>query len=291
MFRTFRSALLALALLAAGVAEPPLPTGQAVALPQGNPVSQPACALLKACGITLQGSACSIEQSRPLSGVNYDAQRCAEPLDLLAHGIPPQEGIGPLVYRFLGGRYRVVYDITGEAPISEARFNYLAQDLPLAARLATHFSKTKYVIQYRDATLRRFHAERAQKLTGDAEMLFHDIGQRRRTYYGWGNSKFGPWKLHGSAYVDVRIRPNPKNPKTIVYDVRIRTAPENAVVNAIMRLGLFKGLVVGQIEDTMKDLVAAAKALQGQGVEGTLKDPGFRPEDHEKIRALAALPD
>ena len=62
------------------------------------------------------------------------------------------------------------------------------------------------------------------------------------------------------------------------------------MVNAIMRLGLFKGLVVGQIEETMKDLVGAAAALSSQGVEGLLKDPSFSNEEREKIRALAALP-
>ena len=233
---------------------------------------------------------CTAEQSRPIEGVVYDAQRCAEPRDLLAHGVRPDAGMGPLVYAFLGGRYRVVYDITGEAPISQAKFDALAEDLPLAARLASRFSKTAYSIRYLDASAKRFHASRADKLTGEAELLFLDSSERRRTYYGWGNSKFGPWKLRGSAYVDVRIRPGVRDRKGIAYDVRIRTAPVNAMVNAIMRLGLFKGYVVGQIEDTMKDLVGAAAALSAQGVEGVLKDPAFSPEERDKVRALAALP-
>lgn len=197
--------------------------------------------------------------------------------------------MGVFVYPFLGGRYRVVYDITGEATISEARFDYLAEELPLASHLATRFSKTKYVIRYADATLTRFHAERADKLTGDAELLFSEAAGKRRTYYGWGTSKFGPWKLSGSAYVDIRIKPSAKNPKGITYDVRIRTAPVNAMVNAIMRLGLFKGYVVGQIEDTMKDLIGAAAALSPENLEKTLSDPTFTAEERAKIRVLATL--
>lgn len=251
---------------------------------------KPACALVKACVLSVDVPSCTPEQSRPIDGVVYDAQRCSEPRDLLAHGVTPDAGMGALVYPFLGGRYRVVYDIMGEAPISAAKFDALALDLPLAAKLATRFSKTRYSIQYADATSRRFHAARADKLTGEAEMLFLDATERRRTYYGWGNSKFGPWKLRGSAYVDIRIRPGFKNPKGIAYDVRIRTAPVNAMVNAIMRLGLFRGHAVGQIEDTMKDLVGAAAALSTQGAEGVLKDPSFSPEEREKVRALAALP-
>jgi len=251
---------------------------------------RPACALIKACVLAIEVPSCSPEQSRPIDGVVYDAQRCSEPRDLLAHGVTPETGMGPFVYPFLGGRYRVVYDITGEAPISQAKFDTLAEDLPLAAKLATRFSKTKYSIAYVDASTKRFHAARAEKLTGDAELLFVDAAERRRTYYGWGSSKFGPWKLKGSAYVDIRVRPGFKDPKGIAYDVRIRTAPVNAMVNAIMSLGLFRGYVVGQIEDTMKDLVGAAAALSAQGVEGVLKDPSFSPEERERVRALAALP-
>jgi len=251
---------------------------------------KPVCALVKACALAVEVPSCTAEQSRPIDGVVYDAQRCSEPRDLLAHGVTPDLGMGPFVYPFLGGRYRIVYDITGEAPISEAKFDTLAEDLPLAAKLATRFSKTKYSIQYVDAAAKRFHATRADKLTGDAELLFLDAAPRRRTYYGWGSSKFGPWKLSGSAYVDVRVRPGFKDSKGIAYDVRIRTAPVNAMVNAIMSLGLFKGYVVGQIEGTMKDLVGAAAALSAQGVESVLKDPSFSPEEREKIRALAALP-
>ena len=198
--------------------------------------------------------------------------------------------MGAFVYPFLGGRYRVVYDITGEAPISEAKFDRLAEDLPLAAKLATRFSKTKYRIEYVDAAAKRFHASRAEQLTGDAELLFLDAEPRRRTYYGWGSSKFGPWKLRGSAYVDIRIRPGTRDPKGIAYDVRIRTAPVNAMVNAIMRLGMFKGYVIGQIEGTMKDLVGAAAVLSTQGADAVLNDPAFTPEEREKIRALALIP-
>ena len=252
---------------------------------------KPGCALVKACALDVVVAACTAEQSRPVRGVVYDAQRCAEPRDLLTHGVDPADGIGPFVYSFLGGRYRVVYNVAGEAPISEARFDYLAQDLALAARLATRFSKTRYVLRYEDATAKRFHASRTDALIGDAELLFFDVQEKRRTYYGWGHSKFGPWKLRGSAYVDIRIRPSTKNPRGIVYDIRIRTAPANAMVNAIMRLGLFKGYVVGQIEDTMKDLLAAAAALSAENLEAILKDPSFSPEDHEKIRVLSALQD
>ena len=251
---------------------------------------KPGCALIKACVPAAEVASCTPEQSRPIDGVVYDAQRCAEPRDLLAHGVTPDAGMGPFVYPFLGGRYRVVYDIKGEAPISQEKFDTLALDLPLAAKLASRFSKTKYSIEYVDPMAKRFHAARADKLTGDAELLFLDAAERRRTYYGWGSSKFGPWKLRGSAYVDIRTRPGTKDPKGIAYDVRIRTAPVNAMVNAIMRLGLFQGYVVGQIEDTMKDLVGAASALSTQGVEGVLKDPSFSPEEREKVRALAALP-
>lgn len=252
--------------------------------------SKPACALIKACGLVAPALGCTEEQSKPVSGVTYDAARCAEPRDLLAHGIGPDQGLGAAVFPFLGDRYRVVYDVSGEAPISAAKFDYLAADLPLAAKLATRFSKTKYVLEYIDPKSLRFRAARADRLTGEAEILFHDAPANWRTYYGWGSSKLGPWRLHGSAYVDIRIRPVSKTPAAIAYEVRVRTRPVNAMVNAIMGLGLFRGYVIGQIRDTMKDLVGASAALSTQGVEAILKDPGFTLEEREKVRVLAALP-
>ena len=231
---------------------------------------------------------CTAEASRPLNGVDYDAKRCAEPKDLLAHGVTPEKGMGVLVYPFLGGRYRVEYEITGEAPISEAKVEYLARHLPLAAKLASRFSKTKYSIAYVDAGARRFHATRADKLRGDAELLFFD--ESRRAYFGWGSSKFGPWELRGSAYVDVRFRKGLKNPAGVAYEVRIRTAPTNAMINAIMHLGLFKGQVTGQIEATMRDLTGAAAAVSTQGADALLKDPAFSPEEREQVMALLAIP-
>ena len=220
----------------------------------------------------------------------YDATRCAEPRDLVTHGVTPTAGIGSYVYDFLGRRYRVVFDVKGEASISLARFDYLAQELPLAAKLATKLSRTRYVMSYLDREKRRFHAERDDKLTGDAEMLFADGALNQRAYYGWGASKFGPWKLRGSAYVDVRVRKSAVNPRGITYDLRIRTAPVNAVVNAIMKMGIFKGHVVGQIEDTMRDLIAAAAQLTPSNLETILADPDFTSEERDKIRALAAIP-
>jgi hypothetical protein len=248
----------------------------------------PACALVKACALDVVISNCTADQSRPVRGVEYDALRCAEPRDLLAHGVAPSSGVGAFAYAFLGRRYRVVYDIEGEAPISEARFDYLAENLPLAAHLASDFSKTKYTVQYLDPLSRRFHASRADKLTGDAELLFLDVPEKRRVYYGWGSSKVGPWRLRGSAYVEVRVRPTQKG---IAYEVRIRTAPVNAMVNVIMRLGLFKDHVIGEIQGTMKDLIGAAAALSPEGLEMVLANPGFTPEERVKVRALVALPE
>lgn len=269
----------------------------AVAVAEERP--RPGCALLKACGLEAAGAtSCSAVQSRPVGGVTYDAQRCAEPRDLIAHGVDPLAASDFAVFTFLGGRYRIAYEVRGEAPISVARFDFLANDLPLAAKLATRFSKTPYVLRYveGDQTASpRFYAARGDKLSGEARKLFSDFSNPRigdrRVYFGSGVSKFGPWKLRGSAYVEIRVKPHPARPGAIAYEVGIRTAPVNAMVNAIMKLGIFKGMVIGQIEDTMKDLIGAAGALSTQGVDVVLKDPSLSPEERAKVRALAALPE
>jgi len=55
-----------------------------------------------------------------------------------------------------------------------------------------------------------------------------------------------------------------------------------SMVNAIMRLGLFKGYVIGQIEETMRDLVGAAAALSSEGLDKVLSDPGFSEEERAR---------
>ncbi len=47
--------------------------------------------------------------------------------------------------------------------------------------------------------------------------------------------------------------------------------------------------MIGQIEDTMKEVVAVS--LSAQGVDAVLNDPSFTPEERVKVQALVALPD
>ena len=63
------------------------------------------------------------------------------------------------------------------------------------------------------------------------------------------------------------------------------------MINVIMRLGLFKGHVIGQIENTMRDLVGAAASLSPQNLDRILTDPGFTPEERDQVRAFATLQD
>lgn len=243
---------------------------------------------------------CTDAKSQPLAGVVYDAERCAEPRDLVAQGLKPSSEMGSYVYAFLGKRHRLTYDIKGEAAISSERFEFLATHLPLAAKLATTLGKTEYRIAYLQGDTGRFTAQRADKLKGTAELLFFDAAKARRGYYGWGESKVGPWRVSGSAYVVVTTRalgvsqngqnkPLGNGPKRIAYDIRVRTAPINAFYNALMRMGLFKSIVVGQIEATVKDLTNAAAALRTQGLDQLSKDRRFSEQDLNDLRLLLAM--
>ena len=167
--------------------------------------------------------------------------KCVEPKDLLAHGVTPDAGAGPHLFAFLGGRYRVVYDIAGEAPISEAKFDYLAQDLPLAAKLASRsrrrLTRCATWMPPRSASMPRRGDNSWETPNSSSSIPPLKDGSTSAQ----GHRSSAHWRFRGSAYVDIRIRPGTKGPGGVAYDVRIRTAPVNAMVNAIMRLGPVQG--------------------------------------------------
>src|ERR687888_18099 len=97
------------------------------------------CGLLRGCGLPEPAGVCTAAAASGVAGVAYDSRRCEEPRLLHARGVFPGGVTGFRVYRFLGRRYQVEYRLDGELDISVPRLNALLGDLPLAARLLSHF--------------------------------------------------------------------------------------------------------------------------------------------------------
>ena len=280
--------VVAVALAGLGLARdvpPPAPTPAPAPTPSAAARVE-FCSLLRKCGLTAP-AACTDAISGGGDGVDYDAERCGLARDITARGIDPADPAAFRVFRFLGARYQVVYRLDGQVAISEARLAYLLDDLPLAAALLSYFQKTHYAAEYLDdPPHRRFKGRRGADLEGEATLLVGRPGDRELVYFGRGTSQIGPWKLRGLGLVQVRTAPAADG-KGLRYDVRVVAAPVNAVVNLMMRMGIFRRIALGHIREVLDDIGEASAKLDKQGVaEGA----PFSARQKDGIAVLTRLP-
>jgi hypothetical protein len=270
---------------AAGPSQTPSPTPSPAPTPSATARLE-YCSLLKKCGLSVP-RACTEPLTRGVGGVDYDAERCDPARELSQRGVDPADPASFRLFRFLGERYQVVYRLEGSLAISVARLDFLLDDLPLAAALLTRFQKTRYEAEYLDAPVRRrFKARRGDNLDGEATRVAGDPVGRDLVYFGRGTSKIGPWRMRGLGLVQVRYTADPTG-KGLRYDLRVVAAPINAVVNLMMKTGIFRSIVLRRIREVLDDVVQASAKLEKQGpVEGG----PWSAEQKEKIAALLRLP-
>jgi len=244
------------------------------------------CSLLKRCGLS-RPAACTDELTRGAPGVDYDAERCGPARELGERGVDPTDPAAFRLFRFLGERYQAVYKLEGQVAISQARLEFLLQDLPLAAALLTHFQKTRYEAEYLDPPPhRRFRGRRGDNLDGDATVIAGSPAERDLVYFGRGTSQIGPWKLRGLGLVRVRYAAAPRG-KGVRYRVQVVAAPVNAVVNLVMKTGIFRRIVEGHIRDILEDVAEASAKLDQQGLG---QGGSWSAEQKERIADLLKLP-
>lgn len=259
-----------------------------LAAPAPDPRMVETCSLVRACGLPAGALICPPAASRGVDGVRYDERRCAAPRALVARGITPDAPRHQPLYAFLGRRYQVAYDVTGELELSATRLSYLIEDLPLAARLLTHFQGVAYTAEYLDADRSRLKAARAGTMAAQADLVSGSTGEGVLYYYGNGTSQLGPWKLRGQALVEVRYAPAPSG-HGLRYRIRILAAPANAVLNAFMNLFVFKSVLRGKVEEVLRDITQASAKLDRQGVSG-MTAAGWSEDETRRVEALLARP-
>ncbi len=245
------------------------------------------CGLLARCGLTVPES-CPEALKAGLDDVRYDEDRCREPRELARYGVDPAEAMGFRIFRYLGRRYRVVYAVEGELPMSPARLELLLDDLPLAAKLLSHFQKTQYTASYVDpSTRRRFRGAKKGAIEGEAELVAGGIRERTLFYYGFGASQVAFWKLRGRNLLRFEYRAAENG---LSYSMRILVAPENAVINKIMGLGLFKKVVQGHIREVIDDIQAAGAKLSLQGLGEVTPGGPWTEAERERLERFLATP-
>ena len=163
-------------------------------------------------------------------------------------------------------------------------------ELPLAARLLTRFQGTRYGAEYLDPGHRRFRGNKGSKLSGEADLLSGAPQEGLVWYFGLGASKVGPWKLRGRSLMRFEFAPAGEDGRKVAYQVRIVTTPTNAMLNAIMNMGLFKSIVNGEIREMVEDVTEASRKLDAQGPALVQSERDWSAEEKAKLSSLLRLP-
>ena len=160
-------------------------------------------------------------------------------------------------------------------------------DLPLAARLLTHFQKRKYEARYLDPSHTHFWGRKGDALVGEARLVAGSVPERRLVYFGRGSSKVAFWHLGGHGFLQFDFRPSPAG---VSYHLKLIASPDSGFVNAIMNTGLFKRVVYGHMREVITDITQAAAKLAKDGGTAIQRSPEWSEEEKAKIAAFLQLP-
>jgi hypothetical protein len=317
MNRAGWSVLLALSLHAMGTAEP-LPArsdivqassaatraAPATSKPAAPAAAKPApppkvtesqkdfCNIVRGCGLPEPDGYCPDAKFIPKPDFKYDSTRCLEARLLNTRGVTPGHPLyGYKLFRFLGMEYRTIYNIEDQLTISQERLAYLLADLPLAARLISHFQNEPYTAEYIDAERRQFKGTKGKRLKGDASLISGSSEEKRLFYFGYGVATVAWWTLKGPALMDFNYAPDPAKPKTLKYKMKLLVFPGNGVINGIMNMGLFRKVVLSKVKEVLMDISETAKKLAAPGGEAAIKArKDWSPEEKKKIEEFLKLP-
>ena len=274
---------------AAGQTPPASPSPGRMFL-ESRPVATPSpelCGLLARCGLPVDAAFCAPAISAGVKGVTYDDARCAEARDLRARGVAPTDPVGSRLFRLLGRRYRASYTIDDSVRLGEARLSFLMNDLPLAARLLTHYQKRKYEARYLDGSHTHFWGRKGDALVGEAQLVAGSVPERRLVYFGRGSSKVAFWQLGGHGFLQFDFQPAPAG---VSYRLKLIASPDSGFINAIMNTGLFKRVVYGHMREVLDDITQAADKLAKDGGAAIHRSADWSEEEKAKIAAFLQLP-
>jgi hypothetical protein len=278
----------------AAAAEPPPPPSPSASpgrmFLESRPKATPSpelCGLLARCGLIVDPAFCAPALSAGVKGVTYDEARCAEARDLRARGVAPDDPVGSRLYRLLGRRYRASYTVDDRVRLGEARLSFLMNDLPLAARLLTHFQKRRYEARYLDESHTRFWGRKEDVLTGEAQLVAGSVPERRLVYFGRGSSKVALWHLGGNGFLQFDFQPATGG---VSYRLKLIASPDNGFINTIMNTGLFKRVVYGHMREVLDDITQAAEKLAQDGGAAIQRSPDWSEEEKAKIATFLQLP-
>jgi hypothetical protein len=246
------------------------------------------CSLLSHCQIEVPAETCPVSYRKPVDGIEYKNQRCTEAKLLVKRGVIIDNYQGRKLYGFLGQKYRVDYYVTDKLNVKQAQFEYILNDIPLAAKVVNCFQETKYSVQYLDGEEKRYWAgTNGSNLSGEANLIAGGIKQKDLVYFGFGIAKILLWELKGQILFYFSYTPVENN--LIKYDLHVVVSPGGAVVNAIMNMDLFKRVVRNKIKEVFEDITNSAAELNNTSYNKIIKMHPWSESDKEKIEILKSL--
>jgi hypothetical protein len=301
--RAFLSLALSLALTSPAFAASPAITPPDQGRPKVleiTPALRDYCGMIYACGLKVPSGTCPMPaELGPPAPHAPNGERCVEARELEARGLRADHPVyGFKLYRFLGHEYRTVYQIPDTLPVSRARLEYLIGDVPLAAKLVSHYmldrkdTANAYTAEWMDAARTHFKGAKGTRLRGEARLISGSFPEGRLIYIGSGVAEVAFWTLVGPAMMDFNYREVPatgKLPERVAYELKVVVFPGNGVINTIMNLGIFRSVVTGKIRDVLTDISGAAVKLEKDQGRQLLKNPKWSAEERRKIEELLML--
>ncbi len=250
------------------------------------------CRIIYGCKLAYPGRGfCPDAKTLGPSPFVFDNTRCEEAHLLQSRGVgPANPQFGYPLYRFLGMEYRVIYEITDTIQVSRERLEYLLEDLPLSAKLVSHYQGQPYTAQYVDAARTYFQGTKGKHLRGEARLISGSYSEKHLFYFGSGTADVAFWSLKGPALMDFVYWPVPGKPHTVGYKMKILVFPGNSVINKIMNLGVFRKIVFNKIREVLNDITETAHKLNASGGADIQSSPAWTPAEKKKVADFFKLP-
>lgn len=237
------------------------------------------CSGAKQC-LDLDVRDCSAADKKKVSRVKYDQKFCAPFLEIKKRGVLLDTEISKEMFSLLGQKYRAVYVTEGVLSVSPGMVGYLFDNMPFTAKLINAYQESSYSIKYTTPNRRVFSGSNGRSLSGDFIWVAQDSAKAkvgfRNVFFGVGRAKILKWHLHGTAVAFLDMDPVGKD--KVRYKLTAIVFPGNTVLNSIMQMSAFKGIVEEKIDWIINDIQRASKRYIDGEREPILKSAELKTE-------------
>ena len=215
------------------------------------------CSAIRIC-LKATDSFCTDENSKPNPDVRYDEEFCAPMRGFVGRGVRPGTTDGRAVYSQMGKRFRSVYEIEGELPVNMEILNYVLDNLPFVAMLINAYRGEEYEAVYVRRDKKVFTGTNGRSLSGTFVQPYHQVTRDsvRNFYWGYGRAKVLAWRLKGDGLMEMDFRN--LGPRRVGYRVKAYAFPGNSFLNGVMKMGVFRSMVLKKIRAVIEDVEQAA---------------------------------